>query len=299
MLDEPIHTLLTDDEAAQLVETFLARYEAGLCPCCETPIEREAQYGRYVCVEPCGCWLGQGVARSEEELELCGEKRHNQHPQKEETTTMKQTPEEAGRATAWKSLALFLEGRAGLNWTIDAVEESGVRGDDLAKIIDDLRGRGSPELRHAIFATCCKKGWIDSPDESTPPLAMIIEDHEDAAVIFANALRGTGFEIEVIHSGDEALERLAETTPAVVILDLHLPRVSGAEILRQIRANMRLAEAYVIVATAYPDLAMGLDAKADQTFLKPVSFTQLQNLALRLGLKYAGGRGQPEIPVSG
>jgi CheY-like chemotaxis protein len=210
---------------------------------------------------------------------------------------MKQTSEEASRATVWKSLAIFLEGRSSLNWVLDAIESSGVRGSDLAKIIDDLRGHGNSDLRHAIFTACCKKGWVDSPDQSSPPLAMIIEDHEDAAVIFANALRGTGFEIEVIHTGDEALKRLAETTPAVVILDLHLPHVSGAEILRQIRASVRLAGAYVIVATAYPDLAMGLDAKADQAFLKPVSFTQLQELALRLGLKYAGGMGQTDLPV--
>jgi CheY-like chemotaxis protein len=202
---------------------------------------------------------------------------------------MKQTPEEANHAAVWKSLAIFLEGSASLNWAIDAIESSGVRGGDLAEIIESLRGYGNPELRHTIFTVCCKKGWIDNPGESAPPLALIIEDHEDAAVIFANALQGTGFEIEIIHSGDAAIKRLAETTPAVVILDLHLPRVSGAEILRQIRANMRLAGTYVIVATAYPDLAMGLEAKADQAFLKPVSFTQLQDLALRLGLKYAGG----------
>jgi CheY-like chemotaxis protein len=202
---------------------------------------------------------------------------------------MKQTSEEVSRATVWKSLMVFLEGSASLNWTIDTIESSGVRGSDLAEIIESLRGHGNPELRRTIFKACCKKGWIDTPDESAPPLAMIIEDHEDAAVIFANALQGTGFEIEIIHSGDAAIKRLAETTPAVVILDLHLPRVSGAEILRQIRANMRLAGTYVIVATAYPDLAMGLEAKADQAFLKPVSFTQLQDLALRLGLKYAGG----------
>jgi CheY-like chemotaxis protein len=201
---------------------------------------------------------------------------------------MKQTPEEAKCATVWKSLALFLEGSASLNWAVDAIESSGVRGDDLAKILEDLRGHGNSELRHTIFKVCCKNGWIDSPDESAPPLALIIEDHEDAAVIFANALRGTGFDIEIIRTGDAAVARLNETTPAVVVLDLRLPRVSGAEILRQIRANMRLAGTYVIIATAYPDLAMGLDAKADQAFLKPVSFVQLHDLALRLGLKYAG-----------
>ncbi|MBN1975865.1 MAG: response regulator [Anaerolineae bacterium] len=201
---------------------------------------------------------------------------------------MKQTPEEIRRATVWKSIALFLEGNASLNWAIDEIEASGVRGSDLAEIVESLRGHGNPELRHSIFKVCCKKGWIEGPDESAPPLAMIIEDHEDAAVIFANALRGTGFEIEIITTGDEALKRLAETTPAVVILDLHLPRVPGAEILRQIRANTRMAGTYVIIATAYPDLAVGLSAKADQAFLKPVSFVQLQDLALRLGIKYVG-----------
>jgi CheY-like chemotaxis protein len=211
---------------------------------------------------------------------------------------VKQTSEETNRATVWKSLVVFLEGRASLNWAIDAIESSDVRGGDLAKIIDNLRGHGNPQLRQAIFTACCEKGWIDRPDESAPPLAMIIEDHEDAAVIFANALRGTGFEIEIVRAGDEALERLAETTPSVVILDLQLPHVSGAEILRRIRTSMRLAGTYVIVATAYPDLAMGLSEKADQTFLKPVSFVQLQNLALRLGLKYAGESARPNVPVA-
>jgi CheY-like chemotaxis protein len=211
---------------------------------------------------------------------------------------MKRMPEETSRAIAWKSVALFLGGSASLNWTIDEIDASGVRGSDLTEILEELRRHGNPDLCHAIFTACCEKGWIDKPGDSALPLALIIEDNEDAAVIFANAMRGTGFEIEVIQSGDEALARLAETTPAVVILDLHLPRVSGVEILHQIRANARLVGIYVIVATAYPDMAMGLSAKADQAFLKPVSFAQLQDLALRLGIKYAGGVERPEVPMA-
>ena len=201
---------------------------------------------------------------------------------------MKQTPEETHRAIVWKSVALFLEGNASLNWAIDEIEASGVRSSDLAEILEDLRRHGNPELCHAIFTACREKGWIDRPGDSAPPLALIIEDHEDAAIIFANALQGSGFEIEIVRSGDTALIWLNETTPALVILDLHLPCVSGAEILRRIRADARLTGAYVIVATAYPDLTMGLDARADQTFFKPVSYVQLHELALRLGVKYAG-----------
>jgi DNA-binding response OmpR family regulator len=116
------------------------------------------------------------------------------------------------------------------------------------------------------------------------PQALIIEDNEDASVIFASALQEAGFECEIIQTGDVALARLAETTPAVVVLDLELPRVSGVEILRQIRADVRLAKTHVIIATAYPDLAVGLEEKADLVLIKPVSFTQLRDLAKRLGL---------------
>jgi len=116
------------------------------------------------------------------------------------------------------------------------------------------------------------------------PLALIVEDDEDAGVIFANALREAGFECEIIRAGDKALVRLAETVPAVVVLDLQLPRVSGPEILRQIRADERLAETHVIITTAFPDMAVGLEEKADLVLTKPISYSQLRDLAKRVGV---------------
>jgi DNA-binding response OmpR family regulator len=114
------------------------------------------------------------------------------------------------------------------------------------------------------------------------PLALIIEDHIDSSTIFANALQEAGFECEIIRTGDKALVRLAETAPAMVILDLELPHVSGGEILRQIRADARLAKTHVIVATAFPDLAIGLEEKVDLILIKPVSYGQLRDLAGRM-----------------
>ena len=56
------------------------------------------------------------------------------------------------------------------------------------------------------------------------PLVFIIEDHEDAATIFSEALKAADFETEIIRSGDVALKRLSEAVPEMVILDLNLPR---------------------------------------------------------------------------
>ena len=115
-----------------------------------------------------------------------------------------------------------------------------------------------------------------------PPLALIVEDDPDLAMIFANALQDAAFETETIRDGQTALARLANTTPAIVVLDLHLPYISGPDILQQIRADARLAETRVILATADPVMADTLQEEADLVLLKPVSFDQLRDLAMRL-----------------
>jgi DNA-binding response OmpR family regulator len=114
-------------------------------------------------------------------------------------------------------------------------------------------------------------------------LGLIIEDDDDLSVIFSEALQAAGFKTEIIQSGDQALARLAITVPDVVVLDLHLPRVAGMDILHQIRADERLAGTRVIVATAHPRMAESLRDEADLVLLKPISFSQLRDLAAILG----------------
>ena len=116
---------------------------------------------------------------------------------------------------------------------------------------------------------------------SPPPLALVIEDDYDISIIFAKALRAAGYETQVIRSGDTALTWLSSTTPDLVILDLQLPRTSGMEILHHIRADPRLTQTRVIIATAYPRLAETLRGEADWILIKPVNFGQLHSLAMR------------------
>ena len=85
---------------------------------------------------------------------------------------------------------------------------------------------------------------------TTSPLALIIEDDIDLGTIFAEAIKAAGFDTQIIPDGKQAAERLTELTPVLVILDLHLPHVSGRELLEQIRADDRLANTNVVVTTA-------------------------------------------------
>ena len=114
------------------------------------------------------------------------------------------------------------------------------------------------------------------------PLALIIEDDKKQAFIFAQALRLAEFEIEIVQDGNLAVARLAATTPELVVLDLHLPGLSGREVLYQIRSNPRLVKTRVIVATADAALADMLAGEADLALLKPIGPGQLRDFAARL-----------------
>ena len=114
------------------------------------------------------------------------------------------------------------------------------------------------------------------------PLALIIEDDEKLAKLFSFAMQAAEFETETIADGKTALTRLQNTLPAIVVLDLHLPFVSGNKILRQIKADERLANTRVMVTTADAMLAENLRDIADLVLLKPISVNQLRDLAARL-----------------
>lgn len=112
--------------------------------------------------------------------------------------------------------------------------------------------------------------------------AMVIEDNEDLAIIFREALQAAGFEVSMVNDGKVAMEQLREMQPAVIVLDLHLPHVSGDQILAQIRAEEQLMDTRVVIATADPQMADELQDRSDLVLLKPVSFNQLRDLASRL-----------------
>jgi DNA-binding response OmpR family regulator len=116
------------------------------------------------------------------------------------------------------------------------------------------------------------------------PLALIIEDNEAVAGIFKMALKLAEFEVEHIGDGRTALERLAVVTPTLILLDLHLPHVSGKQILHYIRAEERLAKTRVILASADLPQVASLEHKADFVLVKPFGFNKLHNLATRLRL---------------
>jgi DNA-binding response OmpR family regulator len=114
------------------------------------------------------------------------------------------------------------------------------------------------------------------------PLALIVEDDFDLSTIFEQALKAANFETQVAQTGDAALIKLGDIVPDVVVLDLYLPGTSGADILKYIRSDARLAQTRVIITTSDARLAESLEDQADLVLVKPVNFGQLRDMASRL-----------------
>jgi DNA-binding response OmpR family regulator len=62
------------------------------------------------------------------------------------------------------------------------------------------------------------------------PFALIVEDDIELSDIFSVVLRASGMDTEIVRDGKQALGRINATMPDVVVLDMHLPNVSGLEI---------------------------------------------------------------------
>lgn len=113
-------------------------------------------------------------------------------------------------------------------------------------------------------------------------LALIIEDDLDLSDIFTEALRAAGYQTETIRDGLEARKRLREVTPKLVVLDMHLPGISGKDLLYLLRNDARLRQSLVMIVTADARIGETYEAQADYTLIKPVTFSQLRDLTQRL-----------------
>jgi len=113
---------------------------------------------------------------------------------------------------------------------------------------------------------------------------LIIEDEEDAAELFAEMMRVSGFRVLKTTSSAPAITMLADEKPDLVILDIMMPDVSGLDVLRQMRRDPALAHIPVVVVSAKgtpADIKTGMDAGAFTYLTKPVGFLELKEAVSR------------------
>ena len=114
-------------------------------------------------------------------------------------------------------------------------------------------------------------GLMSGPSK---PLVLVVEDEAALATMLRYNLEKQGFRVEEATDGQEALTRIAETQPDLVLLDWMLPAMSGLEVCRQIRRRPSTKDLPVIMVTARTedqDAVRGLNTGADDYITKPFS----------------------------
>lgn len=104
---------------------------------------------------------------------------------------------------------------------------------------------------------------------------LVVEDEPNIADFIRRGLIYKGYEVDVAHSGESALELAREKLPDIVVLDLMLPDIDGVEVCRRLRAADDVPIIMLTARDAVSDKVEGLESGADDYMTKPFEFDEL------------------------
>ena len=111
-----------------------------------------------------------------------------------------------------------------------------------------------------------------------PTKILLVEDNEDNIEVVREYLQFNKYEVIVARTGAEALERVQEIYPNLILMDIHLPEVDGLEAIRRLRTSNNFAKIAIIALTALAmegDREICLKAGADAYLSKPIKLQEL------------------------
>ena len=100
-------------------------------------------------------------------------------------------------------------------------------------------------------------------------LVMVVDDDQDLAEMLGIVLTSSGFDVDLVGRGDEALEVFRNNPPDLVLLDVMLPGIDGIEVCRLIRKESMVPIVMLSAKGETQDIVRGLEAGADDYMQKP------------------------------
>jgi len=105
---------------------------------------------------------------------------------------------------------------------------------------------------------------------------LIVDDDQHITGVLRRALAYEGYSVEVATRGDEALHKVIEHPPELIVLDIMLPGIDGFEVCRRLRVSGNQVPILMLTARdAIPDRVSGLDQGADDYLVKPMELEEL------------------------
>jgi len=132
------------------------------------------------------------------------------------------------------------------------------------------------------------------------PTILVVDDEESYREALSVALEREGFRVETAADGPEAIERFDAAHPALVLLDVMLPRMSGVDVCRELRTRSQVPIIMVTAKTAEIDAVVGLEVGADDYVTKPFRLRELVarvRAALRRAPRPGAERGSSEETI--
>ena len=106
---------------------------------------------------------------------------------------------------------------------------------------------------------------------------LIIDDEIDLMELFKMALRRLPYDILTAKDGLTALDLLKTEIPKLIVLDIAMPKMSGLELLHQVRADPRFEKTKIMILTAVPNRMSQQDENiADAVLPKPITLKGLE-----------------------
>ncbi len=124
--------------------------------------------------------------------------------------------------------------------------------------------------------------------QAVTPRVLIVEDDDQLAALLLEYLGKHGFELERVASGDAGAERILESRPDVVILDLMLPGANGLDVCRRVRDAYSGAILMLTASQSEADHVAGLELGADDFVTKPID-PRVLLARIRTQLRRLGG----------
>jgi two-component system, OmpR family, response regulator RegX3 len=108
-----------------------------------------------------------------------------------------------------------------------------------------------------------------------PPTILVVDDEPSYRDALSVALQREGFVVETAADGPEAISRFEASRPALVLLDVMLPHMSGVDVCRELRARSQVPIIMVTARNAEIDAVVGLEVGADDYITKPFRLREL------------------------